>query len=199
MAYRENGAWRGAVYLADFYGDGIVDFVASGFYSNDVSDPLIWINDGSGKFRAHPRKFFDKEMTYADSVNIIPLDLNHDRRSDVAWLTPRLTPRGLTETVVRTYINEGSAAGTVAPQVVKQSADVEVAAGQPLVLSSTVRGSRPLWFQWYKDGTARRGAIHPVLRVRRSAPSDAGRYELRTRNIAGQVWSAPIYVTVSAS
>jgi FG-GAP-like repeat len=102
VAYRENGAWRGAVYLADFYGDGIVDFVASGFYSNDVSDSLIWINDGSGKFHAQPRKFFDKEMTYPDSVNIIPLDLNHDRRSDVAWLTPRLTPRGLTETVVRT-------------------------------------------------------------------------------------------------
>jgi hypothetical protein len=138
-------------------------------------------------------------MTYPDSVNIIPLDFNNDRRSDIAWLTPRLTPRGLTETVVRTYINEGSAAGTVAPQVVKQSADAEVAEGQSLVLSATVRGSRPLRFQWYKDGAAMRGAIHPVLRVKRSAQSDAGRYDLRIRNAAGQVWIAPIYVTVSES
>jgi hypothetical protein len=87
----------------------------------------------------------------------------------------------------------------MAPQVVRQSAAVEVAEGQPLVLSATVRGSRPLRFQWYKDGTAIRGAIHPVFRVRRLGPSDAGRYELRIRNATGQVWIEPIDVTVSAS
>jgi hypothetical protein len=76
--------------------------------------------------------------------------------------------------------------------------DKDLTEGGKLVLAVTVRGSKPLTYQWYKDGKAINGATLNKLYLSSVSTSDAGTYTFEAQNPAGTLELESI-VTVTAA
>lgn len=69
------------VFPADFFGDGVVDFVAYGSIGKGEA-PAVWINDGKGYFTSYPAKRFVSKDDFFHG-QLLPADLDGDGRSDL--------------------------------------------------------------------------------------------------------------------
>lgn len=85
-----------------------------------------------------------------------------------------------------------------APQVVQPPADFQAESGGAAVFSVVATGTRPLTFQWLRDGVAIPGATAEWLLIEPVTTGDAGRYAVVVRNAVGQVTSPAAQLTVSA-
>jgi hypothetical protein len=188
-----DGHWKIRVFAADFYGDGITDFVVNGGCPNRGVDLVVWINDGAGTFTPYNRKLFDNTDARTDCNLLYPVDVNLDGRSDLVWIVGT----GATTDQARTYRNLGVATpGTVKPQIVRPPAAPTVKTGEEILLSVSARGQRPLHFQWLKNGNPIGGATKPVFRIAHAALPDAVNYSVRITNAAGSVTSGAVKAKV---
>lgn len=74
---------------------------------------------------------------------------------------------------------------------------VTVVESRPFALSATITGgTKPIWYQWYKDGVLIDGATKPTLSVSRARLTDTGDYYLVVTNFAGAVTSAVAHVEI---
>lgn len=87
----------------------------------------------------------------------------------------RQRPRIALQPIVNTLVNEGS--------------------GFKLELT-IAEGTRPLRFQWYRDGEAIAGAIDSTYSIAAAQLSDAGRYLCTVGNVCGIIESSPAVVKV---
>lgn len=191
----QTGKWRAKLFAADFFGDGLVDFITHRFCTAGRSDFVAWLNDGSGVFTPQRRSWIDPSDTSEDCGHIFAVDVNRDRRSDIV----RLVDFSATQDRAITYINAGppSTGTATAPTIVRPPAGRTVTAGQAFTLNVSARGARPLRFQWLKNGTAISGATSPIYRDSSASALDAGGYSVRVTNAVGQITSAAAQVTVN--
>ncbi len=70
--------------------------------------------------------------------------------------------------------------------------------GDNYTTSATVYGTRPLYYQWTKDGTNYPGATRLALVLSNVTTSDSGQYRLVVTNSAGSATSAVAQITVNA-
>ncbi len=80
--------------------------------------------------------------------------------------------------------------------ITEQPASVSVVAGKNTTLKVTATGTKPLTYQWRKDGIAIAGATARTLQLADTTPADAGSYDVVITNDAGSVISDPAVVTV---
>ena len=190
-----DGLWRAKLFAADFFGDGIVDFLSSRFCGGGLDDYVIWLNDGSGVFTPQKRRLIDKTDAAEDCNMIYPVDVDKDGRSDIA----RLVGVSGTSDRMLTYRNLGPAASGAAtvPEIVRQPKALTVEAGDPLLLSVSARGARPLKFQWFRNNKAITDAKGPIYAVPATAAGDGGRYKVRVQNAVGSAVSEVLKVTIN--
>jgi len=83
------------------------------------------------------------------------------------------------------------------PQITSQPAGAtDLITGDAFTLSVAASGTRPLSFQWRKDGEPIPGATGPVLQFDSLAPDDSGVYTVTVSNAAGSVTSDPAELQV---
>ena len=75
------------------------------------------------------------------------------------------------------------------PEVVQAPANQRVVQGQPVLLSMIAGGSRPLSYQWLKDGVAVEGETEPELQLENITISDEAEYTVLLTNRGGKVES----------
>lgn len=80
------------------------------------------------------------------------------------------------------------------PIFVRHPASQALYAGQPLRLSSEVRGTGPFIWQWLKDGVPIPGANDPVFSLPSTTIEDTGAYALRVSNPFGSTVSRAAWV-----
>lgn len=85
-----------------------------------------------------------------------------------------------------------------APYSTSTLPDKQLSEGDKLLLSVTVQGSKPLTYQWYKDGKAISGADRNKLYLSSVSTSDSGTYTFKAENSAGTL-ELDSNVTVTAS
>ena len=99
-------------------------------------------------------------------------------------------------------------APVIEPPVIKyQPHDVTVDEGGTILLSVTVTGSEPLYYQWFKDGNPISGLSARIrigyingysgLNILQAKKSDSGHYTVTVSNEAGTVTSRTAVVTVN--
>jgi hypothetical protein len=193
---RSDWEWRTKIRLADFYGDGLSDIVASnGNFASNSDQPLLWINDGGGKFAPKQGRFFDNQSAARFVTHLFPIKANSDRRTDILTLRRTLG----TEYSVDVYYNGGVGKGgrVRPPKIVRQLKAVSVNVGGNAILSVSARGNRPLRFKWKKNGAILKGKSGPVLQIRKASASDAGKYHVTVINADGAVRSKTAVLQVN--
>jgi hypothetical protein len=184
--FNAGGQWRQKLIAADFFGDGIVDLVTERFCPSKRSDPVVWLNDGSGVLTPHDRTLFDPDDESEDCGVLVPADVDGNGRSDIA----RIVNAAADARRALTYINQGPPANAPAglPAVVRAPpTKIKVAKNQRLVLSVLARGARPLRFQWFRGATPIAGATRPVYIASKANSTTAATYAVRISNKAGSV------------
>jgi hypothetical protein len=87
-----------------------------------------------------------------------------------------------------------------APAVLKSPQGGSVEAGEhadsPVRLSVGVAGSRPLTYQWFKDGDPIPGATEAAFSIAQVEPEASGKYRVRVSNPWGEAASAPAELEV---
>jgi hypothetical protein len=93
----------------------------------------------------------------------------------------------------------GAVAVGVAPEITQQPAPSSQAVepGTNVAFAIAATGTRPLCYQWEKDGAPIPGAITPSFTLPAVQPSDAGSYTCVVTNIAGPVTSAAAVVSMA--
>jgi hypothetical protein len=93
----------------------------------------------------------------------------------------------------------GAVAAGVAPEITQQPAPSSQAVepGTNVAFAIAATGTRPLCYQWEKDGAPIPGAITPSFTLPAVQPSDAGSYTCVVTNIAGPVTSAAAVVSMA--
>jgi len=69
--------------------------------------------------------------------------------------------------------------------------------GDAFTLRVSASGTRPLQFQWFKDGSSIAGATNSVLSFDSLTPADSGTYTVRVSNAAGSIESEPAMLQIS--
>lgn len=192
--YRAFGGWRTNLFFADFFGDGLVDIVTHRFCDGDDEGYLIWLNDGSGMFEPHSAELYKPTPSFSCNF-VYPVDFNGDGRSDIVDIYQTSD----TEAVSASYRNNGllSNSRSIKPLIVRQPSSQSVGLGGSVSLTASVRGSRPLRFQWFKDGKAVQGATRPVLTMPSLRIRQVGNYRLRIKNAAGTTFTNTVSVGVN--
>ena len=84
----------------------------------------------------------------------------------------------------------------VPPQVTRQPAPQTVWVGDSVTLDLVVSGSKPMSWQWQKNGADLSGATNTALTITNVQSGDGGNYSVRISNAAGGVSSASALLTV---
>ena len=82
------------------------------------------------------------------------------------------------------------------PKVVQAPASQRVVQGQPVLFSLIAGGSKPLSYQWLKDGVVMEGATEPELQLEGITISDQADYTVLVTNRGGTVESAAATLVV---
>ena len=107
----------------------------------------------------------------------------------VTWVKPGETLQPNQPPIAAEYlIPYGSVVGGD-PAVTVQPLDQTVTAGANVRLRSSVVGSPPLAYQWYKDDAPIAGALQPVYSLT-ALRTSAGTYRLGVSNVFGSTWSS---------
>jgi hypothetical protein len=124
------------------------------------------------------------------------------RIDDVAYWTRALAPNE----VVALYaagnsgkdVRQADQYKTVAPSITIPPADLTVYATETARLLVAVRGTQPMTYQWWRNGTvAVPGATNNTLTLENVQPGDAGNYTVVVANAAGSATNdVPAVVTV---
>lgn len=85
------------------------------------------------------------------------------------------------------------------PGITSEPQDAFVCAGQAAGFSVSVSGSRPLGFQWFKDGVAIPNATNQTHTVPSAGGGDVGGYSVVVTNLAGSVTSRVAALVVSTN
>lgn len=88
---------------------------------------------------------------------------------------------------------------SVAPQVVQPPADAQSDAGGSAYFSVVTSGTRPMSYQWQRNGVNIVGATYEWLAIYNLGAADAGSYTVTVSNAAGTVTSAAATLTVGAT
>ncbi len=83
-----------------------------------------------------------------------------------------------------------------APSVISQPTSFSTNAGTTASFSVSVSGSRPLTYQWLKNGSAITGATNSMLSIGSVSPCDNGTYSVKILNAYGAVKSADACLAV---
>jgi uncharacterized delta-60 repeat protein len=123
--------------------------------------------------------------------------------TDHLTLTSLLNADSGTYSAVFTYgggnVTSSAAALTVVdPAINIQPLNRVTNIGCSLVLNPSTAGTPPLYYQWWKDGTAKRGATQQSLLLTQLQLSDAGNYVLVVSNALGIAISTGAVVSVQA-
>jgi hypothetical protein len=84
----------------------------------------------------------------------------------------------------------------VAPQVARQPAPKTAWIGDTVTFDVSVTGSKPMTFQWQKNGADLPGATNATLILTNVQSADGANYSVRITNIAGPVSSSSALLTV---
>ena len=84
----------------------------------------------------------------------------------------------------------------VSPLVTRQPAAQTVWVGDSVTFDLAVSGSKPMSWQWQKNGTDLPGATNATLTIANVQSGDGGNYSVRISNAAGTVSSASALLTV---
>lgn len=194
-SFDADGDWKAKLFAVDFYGDGIVDFIAHRSCPGSLTEFMVWINDGSGVFTPKTDKLFAPRATSAFCHLTYPVDFNRDGRTDIVQVMP--ASGGKFQAVLYRNRGPGSAGTATKAQVVRQPLSDSASVGERLSISASVRGTRPLRFQWFKNGVAIPGARKPVLTIASATADTAGAYKLRIRNAAGDRFTDEVTISVA--
>ncbi|HEV7404424.1 MAG TPA: S8 family serine peptidase [Chthoniobacteraceae bacterium] len=86
-----------------------------------------------------------------------------------------------------------------APQLTLAPAGARVLAGQAVDLKAAFKGSRPMTFQWERNGSPVDGATDPRLYLYPVTAEQAGTYRLTATNAFGSYTTDPVQVTIVSS
>ena len=87
--------------------------------------------------------------------------------------------------------------GGTPPSITRQLADVSSLVYSDALLSVTVTGTAPLWFQWRRNGVNIPGATEPTLPLPDLEPERAGSYQVVIFNGAGVTFSSNATLNVA--
>lgn len=110
-----------------------------------------------------------------------------------------LWARSLSQTEVQEVMSQGLATPVplFAPVVARQPASAtNLFPGDAITLTTHTYGSRPLQYEWQKDGSPLAGANLDSLTLTDVTPADNGAYQLVVRNAAGSATSTVAQITV---
>ncbi len=181
------------------------------YWNADMPQDTIYVNgcvaDGSGKRLADALVTTSgidysgtaNDWTKADGTFRVAM-----RKGGRAYLWAELTNSSNTVVVGPSQVDItlpnclviGSA--SVAPQVVQPPADAQADAGGSVYFSVVTSGSRPMTYQWQRNGVNIAGATYEWLAIGNLGAADAGSYTVRVSNAAGTVTSAAATLTVRA-
>ena len=85
----------------------------------------------------------------------------------------------------------------IAPSIYNLRTTVIIGAGNTLYLGASIAGTRPMTYQWFKDGNAIPNANFPDYSRSNTTVDDSGVYSLTATNLLGTATSIPVTVTVS--
>lgn len=85
----------------------------------------------------------------------------------------------------------------LAPAIVAPPADISAAQGLPAYFTVVASGSRPLRYQWQRNGVDIAGAVSDLLLLPAVAAGDAGSYRVVVSNDAGSITSAAAVLDVT--
>jgi VCBS repeat protein/immunoglobulin I-set domain protein len=181
--------------LVDFHGDGLVDLVGISEHGPDTTT-VVFMNDGSGRFSEHGWQFFRATQGH-NYRTVIAANLNGDNRTDLvtAYQTAGGSPQSTYQ--VDAFINNGVAAVTVPPTIVRNlKKRTKARKGEKLHLAALVRGDRPFTFEWMKNGQPIAGATGQALEYPKAKKNHYGSYSVQVTNAAGTVTSVATTVKV---
>ncbi len=84
----------------------------------------------------------------------------------------------------------------IAPQIAQQPADAVLCQGLQTVFAVTATGSLPLTYTWYHNNTAIGNSNNAQLTIPSVQPADAGQYWCKVTNVAGEIYSDTVSLTV---
>ncbi|MBU6402225.1 MAG: immunoglobulin domain-containing protein, partial [Verrucomicrobia bacterium] len=131
-------------------------------------DPRFMVPLANGDHNTEPR-FFDGQI------------------AQVAWFTNALTAA---------QIQQLYGAAGVPPFIAAEPQSGTNNAGSTVTLSVGVRGSSPIAYQWYQNGSPVTGATSASLVLTSAPPADAGSYYVVANNSYGAVTSAVVQLTI---
>jgi hypothetical protein len=130
----------------------------------------------------------DSQYTYASATTPNTIRTFDGQVAQVAFWTNALTPP---------QIQSLFAAASVPPYIWQEPlASVTINAGQNLTLPVSLRGSAPVSYQWYQNGSRAAGQTNASLNYLPIATGNAGSYVLVASNSGGSVTSSVVNITV---
>jgi hypothetical protein len=85
---------------------------------------------------------------------------------------------------------------STAPSIVTHPRSVTVGVGSPVELEVLASGTSPLWYQWFKNGTALTDETNSVFSIIAAAVTNTGSYTVAVSNVVGSVTSSPGIISV---
>lgn len=95
-------------------------------------------------------------------------------------------------------IMEGDEREIATPTITSQPNGGRFSLGSAFSLSVSADGTRPLYYQWFKNGNSIPGETHATLSIAVASDDDAGLYRVHVSNFAGAAVSDEVEVIVGA-
>lgn len=119
----------------------------------------------------------------------------------------RLTTAGILWVATCTTLNLGAMtafsqsayAATVNFSIKTQPSPLDKKPGQWAQFSIATSGPGPFSLQWFKDGSAIKGATSSWYAIRSVSETDAGKYSVKVSNSSGQLWSQAATLTITGA
>ena len=103
-----------------------------------------------------------------------------------------------TRPLLTDYLGNSITSSLVAPTIQQAPVAKSVWAGTDLVLEVRAGGSKPLWYQWLRNGAPVSGANSPVYTITNIQIADTANYSVQVTNKAGITATPAALITVQA-
>jgi hypothetical protein len=131
-------------------------------------------------------------------------DLAGGSSSNLSWTALNASDAGRYRVVITSSAGcsaiSGDAVLTVnsPPEIIAQPPDVSLCEGKSASFGVAASGTKPMTYQWKKDGSAILGATNATFIIARVSSSDAGNYTVDVANSCGMVTSRAATLTVNS-